>query len=464
MDRRWYVLLTVGIGTFLSSLNTSITNTVLPTIERSLQITLGQSEWIVLIYLLILTLFLIPIGRLSDLWGHRLLFLLGFALFTSAAVLCGLSRNYLTLLSGRALVALGGAMILSVGPALISTTFPPQQRGRVLGMQALMTYIGLSLGPVLGGWLTEFWGWQATFLVTVPFGLAGLALGIWVVPKIVVEQRQGLDLKGIFFFITGMAAVTLLLNSNAITQYRRLILVLLFLVFTGSIYTFIHIERRHINPMIDLNLFRIRNFGFGSLGAALNYLCFFLTLFLLPFYFDQVLHFSAARVGLYLTITPLVMTVCAPLAGALSDRVGPRSLTKSGMLCSTVSLILFGMMIQGGAMAGWLLIGGLIFAGLGTGIFAAPNNSAILGAAPRSQQGVASGVLATFRYIGMMAGITIGGSLLDLLIGYFTGRGTGAAAFIQAFSIVMWVGALFGIFGILCTFAMTNVSRSEIKY
>jgi len=453
----WYVLFVVGIGVFLCTLNTSITNTVLPTIERSLEITMVQSEWVVLIYLLVLTLFLIPIGRLADLWGHRLVFLFGFLLFTSAAVLCGVSENYFSLLLGRALIALGGAMIMAVGPALLTTTFPPEQRGKVLGIQALMTYIGLSMGPVLGGWFTQAWGWQATFLVTVPFGISGLLLGIWVVPKVVVGHRKALDLKGIFAFIIGMAAVTLLLNSNAITKYRTFILPLLVIVFVGAIWAFIHIEREQVEPMIHLELFRINNFGFGALGATLNYLCFFLPLFLLPFYLDQILHFSVLMVGMFMAITPLVMTVCAPIAGALSDRFGPRVFTTLGMLFSTVSLALFGTMVQLGVLVDWTLIAGLIFAGLGTGTFAAPNNSAIMGAAPRSQQGVASGVLATFRYIGMMSGITIGGSLFYLLVGYFTHQGADViSAFLHAFSIVMWVGATFGTLGIVCTFSMSN--------
>ncbi|TEB07137.1 Antiseptic resistance protein [Pelotomaculum schinkii] len=459
--RSWYVLFTVGVGTFLSSLNTSTTNTVLPTIERSLGITLVQSEWIVLIYLLVLTILLIPIGRLSDLWGHRRVLLFGFAIFTSAAVLCGVSQNYFSLLWGRALVALGGAMIMSVGPAILTTTFPIEQRGRVLGIQALMTYIGLSLGPVLGGWLTQAWGWQTIFLVTVPFGISGLLLGIWAVPKVVVADPKALDLKGTFLFILGMAAVTLLLNSNAIKQYRTLILSLLVIVFVGAIWAFIHTEREQGDPMIDLELFRINNFGFGALGAALNYLCFFLIIFLLPFYFDQVLHFPASTVGMFMAITPLVMTVCAPIAGAMSDRYGPRTLTTLGMAFNTISLALFGIMVQLGLTAHWTLIAGLIFAGLGTGTFAAPNNSAILGAAPRSQQGVASGVLATVRYIGMMCGITIGGSLFYLLIGYFTHQGADTVpAFLHAFSIVMWVGAMFGTLGFFCTFAMTNEAHN----
>jgi EmrB/QacA subfamily drug resistance transporter len=460
--QKWYVLVCVGIGTFLSSLNTSITNTILPTIEHSFKISLVQSEWIVLIYLLILTMALVPIGRLSDLWGHRRIFLLGFALFTCAAVLCGLSKNFWSLFLGRALLALGGAMILSVGPALLSITFPSEQRGRALGLQALMTYIGLSLGPVLGGVLTQIWGWQSTFLVTVPFGVAGFLAGILVVPKIMAEDHKAPDLKGIILFVTAMAAVTLLLNAGAVTYDRIYVLSALFIVFAAAIGAFIHVERKRTSPMIDLKLFRIRNFGFGSLGAAFNYLCFFLVLFILPFYFDQILHFSALKVGIYLTVTPLVMTVCAPIAGALSDRTGPRRLTMLGMVFSTISLVLFGIMDHIPALTFVLLILGLIFTGLGTGTFAAPNNSAILSAAPRSRQGVASGVLATFRYIGMIAGITIGGSLFDSILGYFTIHHAGAdSAFLNAFELVMWIGAVFGILGLACTYAMTN--HQEVK-
>jgi EmrB/QacA subfamily drug resistance transporter len=464
-DRRWYLLITVGIGTFLSSLNTSITNTVLPVIQRAIHLTLSQSEWIVLIYLLVLTLFLLPVGRLSDVIGHRLIFLSGFALFTCSALLCGLSGNYLTLLGGRALLAVAGSMILSVGPALISTTFPPEQRGQVLGLQAIMTYIGLSLGPVLGGWLTEWWGWPVIFFLTIPFGLAGLGLGIWSIPKVVPKQRKPFDLKGFFFFIIGMTACTLLLNLNVIKGHRPFMITLLLICFVISSWGFVHVERKEPEPMLDLGLFRIRNIGFGTLGAALNYLCFFLTLFLLPFYFDNVLHFSASTIGSYMTITPMVMTVFAPIAGTLSDRIGPRLLTTSGMLFSTFGLILFGLMVKvpSPGAAHIVLILGLILAGLGTGTFAAPNNSAILGAAPRAKQGVASGTLATFRYIGMMAGITIGGSLFDSILGYLSNKGIDAkSAFLEAFLPVMLVGALFGSMGIVCTLAMVNVKKKKL--
>lgn len=215
-------------------------------------------------------------------------------------------------------------MILAIGPALISITFPPEQLGRVLGIQAIMTYIGLSLGPVMGGWLTQLGGWKATFFVTVPFALAGLLLGIWAIPQVVMERHKQLDAKGIIFFMIGIASLTLLLNADMIKQQRALIMPLLLILFVGAAWGFLKIERDQPDPTIDIKLFRIRNFAFGTIGAALNYLCFFLALFLLPFYLDHVLHFSAAKIGTYLTLPPIVMTICAPIAGALSDNIGPR--------------------------------------------------------------------------------------------------------------------------------------------
>lgn len=451
-DRRWYVLLTVGMGTFLSSLNTSITNTILPVIERELNITLGQSVWIALSYLLVLTLFLIPVGRMSDLWGHRLIFLMGFALYSCAAVMCGLSEGFASLVWGRALLGLAGAMILSVGPALITTTFPAEQRGRVLGIQAIMTYLGLTLGPVLGGWLTQLWGWQITFLAMVPFSAAGLMIGMWAIPRAAMLQRKRMDLKGSSMFMIAMASVTLLLNAGIIVRHRGLIVFILFVVFAGAVWAFQRLERKQSDPMLDLKLFQIRNFSFGTSGAALHYICIYLVLFLLPFYFDRILDFSAAEIGAYMTITSLVMAICAPIAGALSDRKGPRVLAVWGMIFSTSGLALFGMMVPlfGSHSYGALTVG-LILTGLGTGTFAIPNNSAVLGAVPRQHQGTASGALATFRYMGMMAGVTVGGSLFHSLL-----TGSSANDFLHAFSLVMWVGVMFGLLGIVCTGALSK--------
>lgn len=453
-QNKWLVLLCVGIAAFLSSLNSSLTSTILPIIKNSLNITLSQSEWIVLIYLLIMTVALIPIGRLSDLWGQRKIFLFGFALFTCSAIICGCSSNFITLMVGRALLALGGSILLSVGPAIITTTFPSEERGKALGIQALMTYIGLSLGPLFGGSITQFFGWHVTFFISVPFSLAGFILALFYVKTATKATVKSIDIRSMVFFAIAITATTILMNGASITS-SRLILMFLLILMLLSFLMFFHSERRAPSPMIPLSLFRIRNFGFGAIGAAFNYLCFYLTLFIIPFYFDHILHTSALKTGIILTITPVIMTICSPIVGALSDRLGSRIFSMTGMVFSIFSLLLFAIMAKTtSSIAFSLLILGLICAGLGTGIFAAPNNSAIMGAAPKEYQGVASGVVATVRNIGMIAGTTIGGSLFSFILNRFHKSIYDQWAFLSTFSIVMWIGAVFGIIGFICSFSM----------
>jgi len=461
--KKWLILINVGFGAFLCTLNSSIMNTILPTIEQDLQIQRAQSSWLVLIFLLVLTATLVPIGRLSDLIGHRTLFLLGFLFFTCAAFLCGFSKGFWPLLLGRALLALGGSMILSVGPAIITTTFPPEQRGRMLGLQAFMTYIGLSLGPVLGGAITQLWGWHYTFFLTLPFSLGGLLLALWIIPRISGDKEKSVDYTGISLFVAAMASMTLFLNSEFITSRRGFYLSLLFLVFLVTFCLFLRTERRAPAPMIQLSLFRIRNFGFGSLGAAANYLSFYLVLFVVPFYCREILNLNAMQTGAYLTIMPVLMMLSAPISGALSDRFGSRVFSMLGMLITTVSLALLGAAARPAATPSiYPLVISLLLAGLGSGFFVVPNNSAIMGAASRSQQGVASGVLATFRYLGMIAGTTVGGSLFDMIEKLLMAGGAGeSTAFRVSFTVTMGVGVLFGILGFLCASAMSKKAKAE---
>lgn len=463
-SRKWHILVAVGVATLLSTLCTSIMNTILPTIEKDLRIPLSQSEWIVLVYLLVLTLLLLPFGRLSDLIGHRTVFLSGFMLFMMASIWCGLAPTFTWLILGRALLAVAGAMLLSVGPAMLTTAFPPNQRGKALGVQAVMTYLGLAVGPVLGGAITQFMHWEYTFYVTIPFALIGFVLAWRVVPKFPKMPDRRLNVGETLLFMSTMAALVLVLNPGVLPKGNPIVPWVLIAIFVGCATMFFRSELKLESPMLDLRLFRVPNFGFGSLGAAINYLCFYLILFLIPFYLDEVVHASSGQTGLYLTIPPVVMAVTAPIAGALADRLGPRILTGIGMAANVCALICFGFLGLHNVieLQMLLLVVGLILAGVGNGAFAAPNNSAIMGAAPKSKQGVASGTLATCRYVGMMAGITLGGSFLDLLMAHSSR--TGVAAFLYGLSVTMWVGAAFGVLGLIVTLQLSlNSSNTTEK-
>ena len=222
MPKRWLILLSVGLATLLSSLNNSIVNTILPLIGKKLQINLGESEWIVLIYLLVLSLLLLPMGRFSDLLGRRRIFLLGFVSFIVASAICGLAPSYGLLIFGRGLLGIAGAMLLSVGPALLTTTFPPEKRGQALGLQALMTYLGLALGPLIGGWLADTLGWQSVFYSAIPVALVALTLGILSIPRQTRANQPVPTWSNTLTFMVSISALVLLLNPSVIHAQQRL--------------------------------------------------------------------------------------------------------------------------------------------------------------------------------------------------------------------------------------------------
>lgn len=428
-------------------------------INSSLHISLGQSAWVVLIYLLVVSLFLLPLGRLSDLWGRRRIFLLGFLLFAAASLLSGFANSFGLLVLGRGLLALAGSMLLSIGPALITTTFPANQRGKALGIQALMTYLGLTLGPLVGGWLTQWFGWQSIFYSTIPVALIGFIIGLSTIPRQIPGQsRSNLDWPSTVLYILAMVAIVLMLNSNVLAMNPVLINTVLGLITLVTGGAFIYRQTHLHDPLIDVRLFLVRNFGFGTLGAIFNYLCLFLAMFLLPLYMAHNLKLSPSSTGLWLTLMPFFMMISAPIAGAMSDKIGSRILSTSGMSANVIGLLCFALILSAPRSLLWpLLTVGLILTGLGTGLFAAPNNAAIMYAAPASKQGMASGTLATARYVGMMGGITVGGSLFDtLLTKTLVSNANSSLAFAHAFSLVMWVGLAFGVLGIACTLSMTR--------
>ncbi len=456
--KRWLILISVGLATLLSSLNNSIVNTILPLIGKELHISLGESEWIVLIYLLVLSLLLLPMGRFSDLLGRRRIFLFGFVSFIVASAICGLAPSYGLLVVGRGLLGIAGAMLLSVGPALLTTTFPPEQRGQALGLQALMTYLGLALGPGVGGWLADTLGWHSVFYSAIPVALIALTLALLSIPRQTRGNQAIPAWPNTLSFMVSISALVILLNPGVIHAHKLLFLIAFFILLVIAGGLFVILQRTSTRPLIDLRLFRVRNFRYGNTATILNYLCFFLALFLLPFYMTEVLAFSATQIGLWLTLMPILMMISAPLAGAWSDKIGSRVLASAGMICSTLGLLAFALL---GILAPHTMLNridlalGLTLSGLGTGLFAAPNNAAILRSAPQAQQGMASGTLATCRYLGMMGGITVGGSLFDAIDLYLSGTGQSFAnSFLHAFIIVMGVGALFGILGWIASMMM----------
>lgn len=454
------ILMTVGLGTLLSSMTNSVTNTVLPLMAHDFRLSMAVSSWINLIYLVVLIVLLLPAGRIADLVNRRMLMVLGFAVFGAASLGAGMSHSFVEVLVARGVSAMAGALLLATGPAVLTATFPRDRRGWALGWQALLTYLGLALGPIIGGWLAGRGGWPAVFWMVVPVSGIGAVMALAVISNQRERVRPRFDGQGAAAFMVAMVGFTVLINPSAYASWglRAAIALLVLTILAGTV--FIRRQQHVASPMMDLGLFRSKNYRFGTLGALLNYLCFFVALFLLPFFLTRVWHWSLSAEGLALTVMPALMMVLAPWAGSVSDRLGSRGLSTAGMLANAVGLMAFAVTTFVPSVVCLLL--GLVSMGAGTGLFAAPNNAAIMKAAPPTKQGIAAGTLATARYVGMVAGTTLGSSA-------FTGIERVIPSphpFLEAFRVVMAIGAGIGFLSSGVTLAMdkgTCCSESDAQ-
>jgi EmrB/QacA subfamily drug resistance transporter len=413
--RKWWILTAVGVGTFMSALDASVVNTMLPVMGRALGSGIATIEWVITAYLLVVSALLLGVGRLGDVRGHKTVYLTGFVVFVASSALCGAASSAHMLIAFRALQGTGAAMLFANSPAILTKNFPSAERGRALGLQAMMTYLGLTTGPALGGWLTSIFGWRSIFYINVPVGIVAIALSVYFIPRDTVgANRERFDVAGGVLFALGLTALLLALNQGHVWGwYSAPVLALL----AGAILVlaaFIRLESRTPSPMLDLRLFERRAFTAASASAVLNYVCVYSTVFVLPFYLIQGRGLGPARAGLFMTAMPVVMVVVAPLSGALSDRIGARLLSTAGMLIVGVGLLLLAQLGPMSALHSVVIA--LAVVGLGTGLFGSPNNSALMGAAPRERQGIAAGIMATARNVGMVLGVGLAGAVFTSVL------------------------------------------------
>jgi EmrB/QacA subfamily drug resistance transporter len=461
-SQKWGVLLAVGIGTFMTALDTSVVNTVLPVIGNELNEVIANVEWVVTIYLLVLSGLLLSFGRLGDMRGHKAIYLIGFGIFMGGSFLSGAAPNIELLVASRGLQALGAAMIAANSPAILTKSFPDEQRGQALGLQATMTYLGLTVGPSLGGWLASLFSWRVVFYINLPVGVVAILLSAHFIPNdLNRKQAEHFDYVGAFTFMVGLGALLMGLNQGEAwgwTSAPVLGLLAGALIFLGI---FIYFEKRVSHPMLDLSLFRRLPFSLTTASAVINYIGVFTSIFLMPYYLIQGRGFSAAQAGLILTAQPVIMAIIAPISGTLSDRIGTRLPTALGMAVLSGGLyFLSRLTAQSGT--GMIMLA-LAVVGLGTGAFISPNNSALMGSAPKSRQGIAAGILATARNFGMVLGVGIAGAIFTTVLSHGSpGLGNAGTAsqngmIFSALSVSFMAAAVITILGVLtCMYRVTS--------
>jgi EmrB/QacA subfamily drug resistance transporter len=414
-NHKWWVLLAVGISTFMTALDGSVVNTILPLLRNSLRTNVAGSEWVVSIYLLTLSGLLLGFGRLGDMHGHKTIYVAGFGIFVICSALCGLTPSIELLVLFRLIQAIGAAMLAANSPAILTKNFPASQRGQALGMAATMTYLGLTVGPSLGGWLANQYGWRAVFYINVPVGALAVWLSQRTIPYDAPEKiTERFDLPGAACFIVGLVTLLLALNQGHSWGWNSPAILGLLVAAGLLLAAFVYIEMRAPAPMLDLSLFQQPSFTFAVTSAVFNYICLYSVIFLFPQYLIDGRGFNSAHAGLLLTAQPIVMAIVAPLSGTISDRIGVRLPSTLGMGILAGGMLLLARLGANSSAIHILL--SLAIVGLGTGIFVSPNNSAVMGSAPLNRQGIASGVLATARSFGMVLGIGFAGAIYTTVL------------------------------------------------
>lgn len=452
----WWVLAAVGVGTFMSALDGSVVSVAIPLMSKALHANVATIEWVVVIYLLVVSGTLLMFGRLGDLRGYKNTYILGFAVFVLGSALCGLAPSERVLIATRGFQALGAAMIFACSPAILISAFPPHRRGQVLGLQGTFTYLGLTVGPVLGGVLVKHFGWPSIFFINVPIGLLAILLSLVFIKRDSgIGSAERFDIPGAATFLIGLVALTLALDQGSAWGWASLPTIALLAVAAAFLVIFVLLESRVRNPMLDLSLFLSRTFTASTTTALLNYIAIYTVVFLMPFYLQNGLGLAVDQAGLMLAVLSLVMAATAPLSGWLSDRIGTRRLAVTGMLLLAAGATLLGLLGPTASRVSVALA--LAVTGLGTGVFVSPNTSALLGSAPLHRRGIASGILAEARNVGMVLGVGLAGAVFTTLL---HGAQPGPQpAFFHAISVSFLVAAGVAVAGAAVAAAAEKPSR-----
>ncbi|MDU4961204.1 MAG: MFS transporter [Sporomusaceae bacterium] len=403
--RRWLIFAITAVGTFMATLDSSIVNVAMPSLAAELAVGIDTAQWVVTAYLLTITALLLPLGRLGDMLGRRTLYALGFLVFTAGSALCAAAGGIASLVAARMVQAAGAAMLMAGAPAIITLTFPPSGRGRALGMTGAVVSLGSMTGPALGGVLVGMFGWEAVFTINLPIGLAGALLAWLLLPPEPLRRCEPFDAAGAALFALATTALLLAVSLGHRLGWLSLPVGGGLTLAGALIWLFIRRQQTAGYPLLALSLFQNRLFTVGLLAGMLSFMAGFSNVFLLPFFLDLVLRLDPSTIGLLLTPFPLAMAIVAPVSGRLSEKGKPALLTTAGLLVLTA-----GLWLQAGLTAEasvWRVAAGQAVLGVGNGLFQSPNNNSVMSAVPRDQVGVAGGINALVRNLGMVLGTAI---------------------------------------------------------
>lgn len=455
---KWIVFILVAVGVFMSTLDGSIVNIAIPTIMKDLNTSMAVVEWVIAIYLLTVSSLLLSFGRLSDIKGRRIIYATGLIIFSTGSLFCGLSLTAQTLIIARSIQGFGAAMIMACTPALIVDTFPDKERGKALGMIGATVASGLTAGPALGGLILHFFSWRLIFFINVPIGLFAALIVFFKLKGSKADNKleEPFDFPGFILITTTLILFILVITKSDILGGLTINGAALFLLFAISFLALIRFEKRTKYPVLDINIFSNRMFTLPIISAVIMFSALFITIFLMPFYLMYPMAFSPGKAGFFMVIPFFFMFVISPFAGSFAGKKGSKFICTIGMLIVTIALYLLACLTTGSTY--FDIITGMSLLGIGIALFSSPNTVSVMDAVSPKERGVAGGIIATARNVGMVIGVTVGGTVFNHV---FFIKSSGKilenyhplleGSFFTSFKCALLTGCLIAIVGIFVT-------------
>jgi EmrB/QacA subfamily drug resistance transporter len=463
MSRKGWVLGTVACGTFMATLDSSIVNIALPTLVKSLNADLRSIKWVVIVYLLTITCTLLPFGRLSDLYGRKRAIQVGFGIFTLGSLFCGVSLDLTQLICSRIFQGLGAALMMANGPALVTAYYEKNERGRALGLLAMVVSTGLVAGPSLGGFLITHVGWRGIFFVNLPMGILGAFLARRKLLEEVGKRLPGpFDWGGAFFQFMTLLVFVFFVDPPTLSGFGlkgvSIPFWLMGVMLAALGWMLYNVEKQVPEPILDFSLFKNRNFLAANGANFLNFVAYSSLLVLMPFYLEQILNFSPEHAGLLMSGIPITIFVIAPISGLLADRYGTKTLSIFGASISATSLLWMSGIFGSGltnSISQQAIVVVLCAIGLSSGLFQSPNNVTIMSSIPPDKLGIASALMATIRNLGLVTGTGVSAKV-------FSWRFSKTDDFLDAFHFSLLIAGLISV-GTLIVSCLKKEVRAESR-
>lgn len=451
------VIIAASLTSFLTPFMGASIVVALPQIGTEFGMSAVMISWVSSIYLLASAMFLVPFGKIADIYGRKRIFFWGLIVYIVSTLLCGLAPNGLVLIIARALQGIGSAMVFGTGTAIITSVIPPSERGRVIGINIATVYLSLSLGPWLGGMLTHNFGWRSLFLSNIPLALIAVYfVSVRLTGEWAEDKGQKIDYKSSFIYMISLAGI-----MYGFTKLTTPIGAILFSLGLVLFIIFIYYQSKAANPLININLFRTNTiFAFSNLAALINYSATFAVTFLLSFYLQYIKLMNPQQAGSILVAQPIVMALFSPLAGRLSDKIDSRIIASIGMILTVIGLT-FIVFLNEQTSLGYIIMT-LLVLGLGFALFSSPNTNAVMSSVERRHLGLASATLGTMRLIGQVLSMGIAMLIISIFVGNVKLQPANHKELMDAIRVCFTIFTVLCIIGVFSSLARGK--RAEVKH